>query len=31
MQYQWDNESLDVPTGDHGVDLKLRWEWTDER
>jgi translocation and assembly module TamB len=31
VQYQWDNESLDVPTGDHGVDLKLRWEWTDER
>jgi translocation and assembly module TamB len=31
VQYQWDNESLDVPTGDHGLDLKLRWEWTDER
>jgi translocation and assembly module TamB len=31
VQYQWDNESLDVPTGDHGIDLKLRWEWTDER
>jgi translocation and assembly module TamB len=31
VQYQWDNDSIDVPAGDHGVDLKLRWEWTDER
>jgi translocation and assembly module TamB len=31
VQYQWDNETLNVPAGDHGVDLKLRWEWTDER
>ena len=30
VQYQWDNDNPDVPTGDHGVDLKLRWEWTDE-
>ncbi len=30
VQYQWDSYSPDVPTGDHGVDLKLRWEWTDE-
>lgn len=29
VQYQWDNDSPDVPTGDHGVDLKLRWEWDD--
>jgi translocation and assembly module TamB len=31
VQYQWDNESPEVPAGDHGVDLKLRWEWTDEK
>jgi translocation and assembly module TamB len=31
LQYQWDNESPEVPAGDHGVDLKLRWEWTDDR
>ncbi len=30
IQYQWDNDNPDVATGDHGVDLKLRWEWTDE-
>ena len=30
IQYQWDNESPDVSSGgDHGVDLKLRWEWTE--
>lgn len=29
LQYQWDNDNPDVPTGDHGVDLKLRWEWND--
>ena len=31
VQYQWDNDNPDVATGDHGVDLKLRWEWTDEK
>ncbi len=31
VQYQWDNDSPDVATGDHGVDLKLRWEWSDTR
>ncbi len=30
VQYQWDPDNLDVATGDHGVDLKLRWEWTDD-
>jgi translocation and assembly module TamB len=29
VQYQWDNDNPDVPAGDHGVDLKLRWEWSD--
>ncbi|HUK66367.1 MAG TPA: translocation/assembly module TamB domain-containing protein [Anaeromyxobacteraceae bacterium] len=30
LQYQWDNENPDVSSGgDHGVDLKLRWEWTE--
>jgi translocation and assembly module TamB len=29
VQYQWDNDNPDVAAGDHGVDLKLRWEWTD--
>lgn len=31
LQYQWDPNNPDVttPTGDHGVDLKLRWEWND--
>jgi translocation and assembly module TamB len=30
LQYQWDNENPDVATGgDHGIDLKLRWEWAD--
>jgi translocation and assembly module TamB len=30
LQYQWDNENPDVASGgDHGVDLKLRWEWSD--
>jgi translocation and assembly module TamB len=30
LQYQWDNDSPDVASGgDHGLDLKLRWEWTD--
>jgi translocation and assembly module TamB len=27
LQYQWDNDNPDVKTGDHGVDLRLRWEW----
>ena len=30
VQYQWDSDNPDVAAGDHGVDLKLRWEWTDE-
>jgi translocation and assembly module TamB len=29
IQYQWDNDNPDVLAGDHGVDLKLRWEWTE--
>jgi len=29
LQYQWDNDNPDAPAGDHGVDLKLRWEWND--
>ncbi len=30
VQYQWDNDNPDVVTGgDHGIDLKLRWEWSD--
>lgn len=29
VQYQWDNDNPDVSTGDHGLDLKLRWEWND--
>jgi len=31
LQYQWDNENPDIaaPSGDHGLDLKLRWEWND--
>jgi translocation and assembly module TamB len=30
VQYQWDNDNPEVgPGGDHGVDLKLRWEWND--
>ncbi|HZZ85696.1 MAG TPA: translocation/assembly module TamB domain-containing protein [Anaeromyxobacteraceae bacterium] len=32
LQYQWDNETPDVVTefgGDHGLDLKLRWEWVE--
>ncbi|HEY6006679.1 MAG TPA: translocation/assembly module TamB, partial [Anaeromyxobacter sp.] len=29
VQGQWDNDNPDVPSGDVGVDLKLRWEWTD--
>jgi translocation and assembly module TamB len=28
LQYQWDNDNPDVP-GDHGVDLRLRWEWNE--
>ena len=30
VQYQWDSDNPDVLVGDHGVDLKLRWDWTDE-
>ena len=29
FQYQFDNDNPDVATGDHGLDLKLRWEWND--
>lgn len=30
LQYQWDNDTPGVSAGgDHGVDLKLRWEWSD--
>ncbi len=33
LQYQWDSDSAAVLNaalaGDHGVDLKLRWEWTE--
>jgi translocation and assembly module TamB len=30
LQYQWDNDNPDVVTGgDHGLDLKFRWEWND--
>ena len=30
LQYQWDNDNPDVAAGgDHGLDLKLRWEWND--
>jgi translocation and assembly module TamB len=30
IQYQWDNDTPGVSaSGDHGVDLKLRWEWND--
>ena len=31
LQYQWDDEDVNVPAGDHGLDLKLRWDWTDDR
>lgn len=31
LQYQWDNDNPDLAPGDHGLDLKLRWEWNDER
>jgi translocation and assembly module TamB len=27
VQYQWEN--VEHADGDHGVDLKLRWEWSD--
>ncbi|HYG68929.1 MAG TPA: translocation/assembly module TamB domain-containing protein, partial [Anaeromyxobacteraceae bacterium] len=34
LQYQWDapqsvSDAAATPTGDHGIDLKLRWEWND--
>jgi translocation and assembly module TamB len=29
LQYQWEDDNPEVATGDHGVDLKLRWEWSD--
>ena len=27
LQYQWDTDNPDRMAGDHGVDLRLRWEW----
>jgi translocation and assembly module TamB len=29
LQYQWDSDTLDFASGDHGLDLKLKWEWTE--
>ena len=29
IQYQWDNDNPDVKAGDHGLDLRLRWEWNE--
>jgi translocation and assembly module TamB len=29
VQYQWDNDNPDAQAGDHGLDLKLRWEWSE--
>lgn len=29
LQYQYDTDNANVDGGDHGVDLKLRWEWTE--
>ena len=30
LQYGWDNDNPEVSSGgDHGLDLKLRWEWND--
>jgi translocation and assembly module TamB len=29
LQYQWDNDNPDVKAGDHGLDLRLRWEWNE--
>jgi translocation and assembly module TamB len=29
LQYQWDTDNRDAIVGDHGLDLKLRWEWTE--
>jgi len=32
IQYQWDTDNpnaLQALAGDHGLDLKLRWEWTE--
>ena len=32
VQYQWDNDNAEVTSGgDHGVDLKLRWEWSEDK
>jgi translocation and assembly module TamB len=28
VQYQYDTDNPDALGGDHGLDLKLRWEWT---
>jgi translocation and assembly module TamB len=30
LQYQWDTDNPDVSSGgDHGIDLRFRWEWSD--
>ncbi|HET9551385.1 MAG TPA: translocation/assembly module TamB [Anaeromyxobacteraceae bacterium] len=29
LQYQWDTDNREAVVGDHGLDLKLRWEWTE--
>ena len=29
VQYQYDTDNPNVGGGDHGMDLKLRWEWTE--
>ena len=29
LQYQFDTDNPDALSGDHGLDLKLRWEWTE--
>jgi translocation and assembly module TamB len=30
VQYRWDTDNPDFSSGgDHGIDLKLRWEWAD--
>jgi translocation and assembly module TamB len=29
VQYQWDNDNPEARAGDHGLDLRLRWEWNE--
>jgi translocation and assembly module TamB len=29
LQYQWDNDNPERQAGDHGLDLRLRWEWNE--